>query len=100
LIKVGKEWRKDLPRRIQVSLRVNEDMPSRGVTVKAYFYDENQKLVFTANQPNPVWTQTPRGIGEVLLPDELKRNKTFEVYFALPEKVTEAKWKSMVVVFG
>ncbi len=100
LIQVGREWRKNLPKRMQVTLRVGEDMPARGVTVKAYFYDKDEKLVFTASAPNAIWANTPSGFKSVSVPSEIKRNIPFDVYFALPEALTKAKWKTMVVVFG
>lgn len=100
LIKVGKNWRKDLPKRMLVTLRVGKDIRASAVKVKAYFYDKDDKLVFTDPKPNPIWTATPRGIEEVLLPDTLERGKTIDVYFALPEELEAKKWKTMLVVFG
>jgi len=100
LIKVGTAWRKDLPKRLKVTLRVTEDMPSSKVKVKGYFYDKDNNLVFTANKPNAIWTQTPRGIEEVLLPNLLEKGKPFDVYFALPEELEAKKWKTLLVVFG
>lgn len=100
LIKVGRTWRKDLPKRIEVTMRTGESMKSSALKVKAYFFDKDDQLVFTAAKPNPIWTQTPRGIEEVLYPEKVERSKSFNVYFALPEELEETKWKSMVVVFG
>jgi|GEM_PF-3399558 len=100
LINVGRNWRKDLPKRIQVTLRVAADTPASKVKVKGYFYDKENNLVYTAQQPNPIWTRTPRGVEEVGLPATLKAGKPIEVYFALPEEVTEKKWKTLLVVFG
>jgi len=100
LIKVGRDWRKDLPKRLLVNLRVNKDMPAGGVKVKGYFYDKDFNLIHTASMPNPIWTNTPKGIQEVLLPGKLEKGKPFNVYFALPEAVTEKKWKTILVVFG
>lgn len=100
LIKVGKDWRKDLPKRIQVNLRVYRNMSPKAVKVKAYFYDKDYKLIHTASSPNRIWTETLKGVQEVLFPEELERGKAFDVYFALPEAITEKKWKAVVVVFG
>jgi len=100
LIKVGTGWRKDLPKRIKVSLRVTEDIPASKVKVKGYFYDKENNLVFTADKPNAIWTRTSRGIEEVLLPSLLEKGKPFDVYFALPEELEEKKWKTLLVVFG
>lgn len=101
LILVGKEWRKDIPSRLLVSLRTNATMPSSGVAIKAYLYDKDNKLVYTANKPSTIWTRTRTGgIGEVSVPAELKKGAPIDVYFALPEAATKGKWKSAVIVFG
>ena len=84
LIYVGKAWRKDLPKRILASLRVEADTPASSIFVKAYFYDKDDKLVGSSGAPNKIWTQTSRGIEEVGLPATLPRVKTTDVYFAIP----------------
>ena len=65
LIKVGKDWRKDLPRRIQVSLQVQTDTPGASMFIHAYFYDKDGHLVATDNKPNAIWTSTPKGLQEI-----------------------------------
>jgi hypothetical protein len=100
LIEVGKAWRKDLPKRLRVSLRVNEEIVASKVQVKGYFYDKDDNLVHTAQKPNAIWTRTPRGIESVSLPKILEKGKPFDVYFALPEELEAKKWKTILVVFG
>ncbi len=100
LIYVGKAWRKDLPKRIQVSLRVDADTPASSVFVKAYFYDKDDKLVGTSPAPNKIWTQTPRGIEEVGLPAMLPHVKTTDIYFAVTQELEAKKWTTVLVVFG
>lgn len=107
-IRVKKEWRKDLPKRILVTIRVNADTSSHGFILKAYFYDKDNNLVHKANQPDPVWGkpqnayggQNKDRIGEIALPGIMKKAIPTNVYFAIPEAAIEGKWKSVVVVFG
>ena len=100
LIKVGKDWRKDLPRRLQVTLQVGADTPAASVFVHAYFYDKDNLLVATLKGPNTIWTSTPKGIQEVLLPPTLTRFKNTDVFFALPEELQAKKWTTVLVAFG
>ena len=99
-IKVGSSWRKDLPRRMQVSLVVTADTPTNGVFVKAYFYDKDNKLVASYGRPNPIWASTVHGMEEVGLPRTLTHGKVTDVYFALPEDLQAKHWTTMLVVFG
>lgn len=100
LIKVGHDWRKDLPRRLQVTLQVAADTPAASVFVHAYFYDKDNALVGTLKGPNTIWTSTPKGIQEVLLPPTLTRFKNTDVFFALPEDLQAKKWTTVLVAFG
>ena len=100
LIKVGAAWRKDLPRRIQATLRVDADTPASGIFVKAYFYDHDNQLVGSYPRPNNIWTSTGKGIEEVGLPATLLRTKNTDVYFAIPEDLQTKKWATVLVVFG
>ena len=100
LIKVGNAWRKDLPQRIQATLRVGADTPSASVFVKAYFYDRDNHLIGTYTKPNKIWAATARGFEEVGLPATLSRTKTTDVYFAIPEDLRAKQWTTVLVVFG
>ncbi len=100
LIKVGHDWRKDLKMRLQVSLQVGADTPSSSVFVHAYFYDKDDHLIDTAKGPNAIWTETPKGLQEVLLPPTLPRFKVTNVYFDITEELHAKKWTSVVVAFG
>lgn len=100
LIYVGDSWHKDLPKRMQVSLRVANDTPSSSIFVKAYFYDKDAKLIGSYAKPNKIWTPTPKGIEEIGLPATLSHVKNTEVYFAIPEDLQEKKWTTVLVVFG
>ncbi|MDD5349023.1 MAG: hypothetical protein PHQ12_02310 [Chthoniobacteraceae bacterium] len=100
LIKVGTAWRKDLPKRIHVSLRVQENKPSSAVSVKAYFYDKDNQLVASGVKPSEIWTNTKHGFDTVLLPPTLEHGKDVDVFFALTPELAAKKWKAVVVVFG
>ncbi len=100
LIKVGNAWRKDLPKRIQATLRVETDTPASDISVKAYFYDHDYHLITTANKPNPIWAATPRGYEEVGLPKTLTSAKNAIVYFVIPEDAQKKNWTTALVVFG
>lgn len=99
LIQVDGNWLKS-PKRLSVSLRVQSDTPANSVIVKAYFYDNQKKMVHTYKAPNPIWTKTPRGIESVGLPETLEKGRDIDVYFALTDELKEKKWKSVLVVFG
>ena len=99
LIMVGKNWVKD-PKRLLVTLRVENDTPEAGLAVRAYFYDKDGKEVARVGQPNPIWTRTPRGFEALGLPSTLEKNKDIDVYFALSLELEAKKWKSVVIVFG
>jgi hypothetical protein len=99
LILVDRNWVKD-PKRLLVTLRVESDMPTTGVNVRAYFFDKDGKEVARVEKPNPIWTSTSRGVEEVGLPSMLEKNKDIVVYFALTQELEAKKWKSVVVVFG
>jgi hypothetical protein len=100
LIHVGSDWRKDLPKRMLVSLRVSADTPASAIFVKTYFYDHDDKLVGSYGKPNSVWTSTARGLEEVGLPKTLSHLKATDVYFAIPEDLQAKNWTTVVAVFG
>ena len=100
LIKIGNAWRKDQPKRIQATLRVETDTPANTIFVKAYFYDRDYHLISTAAKPNPIWTSTGRGIEEVGLPATLAHVKNTDVYFAIPDDAQKKNWTTVLVVFG
>ena len=100
LTKVGNDWRKDLPRRLEVALQVHADTPASSVFVHAYFYDKDDHLVATYNKPNAIWTRSPKGLQEVDLPEPLSASRVNDVYFALPEDLQAKKWTTALVVFG
>lgn len=100
LIKVGDAWRKDLPKRIQATLRVGSDTPSSAVYVKAYFYDRDYHLISSYDKPNHIWASTGKGVEEIGLPPTLPHTKNTDVYFAIPDDLKAKNWTTVLVVFG
>lgn len=99
-IMVDRSWRKDCPKRIEVKLKVTEDMPSKEAVIKAYFYDKDKKLVYTYEKPCTVWEGTKKGYEEIDLPPMLKRNSVTEIYFALTPELIGKFPKTTLIVFG
>ncbi len=100
LIKVGSDWRKDLQKRIQVTLQVQTDTPAADVYVHAYFYDKDDHLVAKYDKPNSIWTATPKGLQEIQIPATLSASRPNDVFFALPEDLQAKKWTTVLAVFG
>jgi hypothetical protein len=99
-ILVDRSWRKDCPKRLEVKLRVSEDVPSKDVVVKAYFYDKDKKLIHTYSKPCMIWEGTDRGYEEIGLPPVIKKNASTEVYFALTPELLKKFPKVTLIVFG
>jgi len=99
-IMVDRSWRKDCPKRIEVKLKVIEDMPSKDAVIKAYFYDKDKKLVYTYQKPCTIWEGTKKGYEEIDLPPVLKKNSVTEVYFALTPELISKFPKTTLIVFG
>lgn len=99
-ILVDRSWRKDCPKRIEVKLKVTEDMPSKDAVIKAYFYDKDKKLVYTYEKPCTIWEGTKKGYEEIDLPPVLKKNSVTEVYFALTPELMGKFPKTTLIVFG
>lgn len=100
LIKVGSDWRKDLQKRIQVTLQVQTDTPASSVFVHAYFYDKDDHLVAKYDKPNAVWTSTPKGLQEIQIPATLSGSRPNDVFFALTDDLQAKKWTTVLAVFG
>lgn len=98
-IQVGTGWLGN-PKRLLVTLRVENDTPASAIAVRIYFFDKDGKQVAQLEKPNPVWMRTARGLEAVGLPELLEKNKDIEIYFALTPELEAKKWKSVVAVFG
>ncbi|MGB8356514.1 MAG: hypothetical protein WCD79_21625 [Chthoniobacteraceae bacterium] len=100
LIGVKQAWRKDLPERLAVSLRISEDTPGTAVSISASFYDKDDKLIVSYPKPNEIWTNTHHGFEAVRFPETFMKGKTATVYFAISEEVTTKDWKSVLIIFS
>jgi hypothetical protein len=98
LILVNDSWVRD-PNRIMATVRVKEDAPASGITLKAYFYDKDNQVI-ASGKPNPIWAQTPRGFQSVGVPETLQKGKDISVYFCVTQEIDAKKWKTVLVVFG
>jgi len=99
LINVGGDWIND-PERLLVTVRAKEDIPSKSVIAKAYFFDADKNLVASYKEPSRVWTSTPRGMQGIGLPAELQRNRQVNIHFAITTEMKDARWRTAIVVFG
>lgn len=83
---------------IEVSCIAKENIASKDVYVRAYYYDENNKLLFKQNQPSKSGTkQIPRS--QHATPVIFKAGVTNRIFFEVPEQLSSQKWK-MLIVFG
>lgn len=98
LIMVGSDWRKDLPRRMKVSIRSNNEVPAKALTFKAYFYDGDGNLIRKQDGPSLIWANTKKGFTAVGIPDPMPAGRSQEVFLAMPEDLKELR--STIVVFG
>ena len=74
--------------------------PTEKFFIKAYFYNKNKDLVHTCTRPD----QARRGTGADYIgtPTYFKPKKDYDVYFPIPEKIKDGKykWDNALVVFG
>lgn len=99
LIRVDSEWRSDCPKRLKVTFRVDADVPSNDVVIRAYFFNAEKVQVARFDAPAQVWKDTPQGFQGVALPEVVPKNRDVEVYFPLTKELDKV-WKSVVVVCG
>ena len=99
-IAVDRKWRQDCPKRLEVKLHVNNDVPSKDLIIKAYFYDANKKLVHTYAKPCKIWEKGDDNYEMIGLPEVLKKNSITEVYFAITPELYKKFPKAVLIVFG
>ncbi len=97
---VDGKWMMDCPERILVNVRVNSDIPSRNVFLKAYFYDRIGSLIKTYNKPHELWIKTKEGMKGVAFPEVLEKGQRYEMYFGIPKDLDKEKPKSFLFAFG
>ena len=96
-IKVDKGWSQTVPR-LKVSIRAVENMKTSGLSVKAYFYDKDKKLIHRDNAPVAARHHDRGAIKDIVFEDELKCNKEWPLYFILSDDLETAKWQSVLIV--
>lgn len=72
---------------------------AKDITVKAYFFSADGKLLDTQNEPSSEGDH--RG-GTVKQPAQYEHGKKYSVYFAIPSAINNGagKWKRAVIVVG
>ena len=97
-ISVDGHWEQKAPC-VKAKIRSQKKMEGSAATIKAYFYDENMKLVETAKTPSSLYVRTEEISSRPAL---FKPKKSYEVFFGVPAAIRkgEGKWKYVVVVFG
>jgi len=98
LAEVGKKDQKDvfLPC-LEVKISTAENTRSDKLTTKAYFYDQNNKLLATASKPSKAGKKSQRTQFE--MPALFYKDKPDRFFFVIPADVAKTEWKA-VVVFG
>lgn len=97
LIAIGSAWRSDCPKRIKVTLSVDEDTPSKDISVRAYFYDSDHNRLAVQRSYALVWMSTPKGYSGVGLPDLVPKNRGVDVFFPITPELDKV-WKSVVII--
>lgn len=100
LIHIGRDWRKDIPNRVEVTLRVKEKISGKQPYVRAYFYDRDNVLLKKFDAAPALWMNTAKGFSEVTLPGDLETSETYMVQFPIAEEFHNADYKTILIVFG
>ena len=82
---------------LEISVSVAENTRSDQTMAKAYFFDSNNKLIFTHKTPSNVGKKSDRR--QFPMPVLFKKNQTERLFFEVPESLRGQNWKA-VVVFG
>lgn len=97
-IYVDEAWRNGAEA-IEATVSVSPSSPATDVTLKAYFYSAEGKLIHTANKPSRV---NARNGSTVPNPVTYDAGKKYSFFFGIPEAIQKgpSKWKRVIVVFG
>ena len=84
---------------IEATVSVSPSSPAAGVSLKAYFYSADGKLVHTAKEPSLV---NARNGSTVSKPVSYDAGKKYNFFFGIPGAIQKGpdKWKRVIVVFG
>lgn len=97
-IRVGGTWRTDLRSRYKITMRSSKDLTKKDLFFRAYYFDADGKIITSQNEPNPIWTSTKQGTGELGMPDKMVTGQLATAYIAIPPEVDKAK--TLLVIFG
>jgi len=95
---VDKAWL-DNAEAVEAKVSVSPESPAEGVTLKAYFYSADGKLVHTSSEPSDL--NAGNG-GTVPMPVTYEPGKKYSFFFGVPGAIKKGptKWKRVIVVFG
>ena len=84
---------------VEAKVSVSPESPAEGVTLKAYFYSAEGKLIHTINKPSKL--NAGNG-GTVPMPATYEPGKKYSFFFGIPSAIKKGptKWKRVIVVFG
>ena len=84
---------------VEAKVSASPESPAAGVSIKAYFYSAEGKLIHTANKPSDVNAMNGNTVPN---PVNFDAGKKYSFYFGVPAKIQKGKdkWKRVIVVFG
>jgi len=82
---------------LDVTVAARENIRSERLVAKAYFFDENKKLLASQRSPSPGGKKGDRN--QYPLPVMFAKDLGTHVYFEIPPQIQDKQWKA-VVVFG
>lgn len=87
----------DFLRCLEVKVEVKDDIPSKNVNAKAYFFDAKDNLLKALDTPSISGSR--RTLSHYKMPTFFRKGQTDRFFFEIPAEVQNQKWKA-VVVFG
>lgn len=82
---------------IEVTISVKENIPSKGIIAKAYFFDDSGTLLEKVQTPALSGSKTTRP--HFAMPVFFNKDIKERIFFAIPESIKNQRW-TVLVVFG
>jgi hypothetical protein len=84
---------------LECKVSAAESVDAKGVAMKAYFYDDTNKLIEKVTRPS---SQAAHGGGEIPPVSKFELGKKYSIFFGVPTKARgpSNKWKRVVIVVG
>ncbi len=84
---------------VEAKVSASPASPAAGVSIKAYFYTAEGKLIHTADKPSKVNAMNGNTVPN---PVNFEAGKKYSFYFGIPGAIQKGKdkWKRVIVVFG